>query len=543
MRKATFRSAHSRREFLITTTAAAAAALPSAPAWAAAKYTRYNVTTPQGRKMLASYAKGVEAMLKLPADDPRNWFRNAFIHLIDSPHGNWWFHPWHRGFLGYVETTIRALSGDPSFAMPYWDWTRSPRIPDSMLDGVLTPVDKAYAPYTRSLQVFTSFVKPAMAKYWSSLSAAQRAQLHVRGYDTLEDMWHAVTGNGVPGNMAFAVTRRARYVSRNPEPNVTISDPHLLGDTTYDVSPFVIRQGLGATTFYDAGVGKSFASSKTSSHNSPPRSFSVLEGLPHNNVHIDIGGAGILRFDPGPYGNMANPLSPVDPIFFLHHANMDRLWDVWARKQQRLHLPHLPPEAELKTLSDEPFLFYAGANGYVGPRTAGDVLGTDAFDYDYAPGGFSETALPRSPAALTAAPPIRGSVSGNSGSIVVPRATLQPHLTADAAAQALVLEISLNRPAGADAGRAFDVFVGAPDDRTLVRLRSLYYAGTVAFYGPAMPGIHDPTGATFAVPLPPTLWELEALGKGRGTALHVHVVPSEGFTALPVLTALSLGAY
>lgn len=58
--------------------------------------------------MLASYAKGVEAMLKLPADHPQNWFRNAFIHLMDCPHGNWWFYVWHRGYLGYFERTIQT---------------------------------------------------------------------------------------------------------------------------------------------------------------------------------------------------------------------------------------------------------------------------------------------------------------------------------------------------------------------------------------------------------------------------------------------------
>ena len=57
---------------------------------------------PEGQKMLASYAKGVDAMLKLPADHPQNWFRNAFTHLMDCPHGNWWFYVWHRGYLGYL---------------------------------------------------------------------------------------------------------------------------------------------------------------------------------------------------------------------------------------------------------------------------------------------------------------------------------------------------------------------------------------------------------------------------------------------------------
>jgi len=55
---------YTRRDILVTAAAAAsAAALPFAPAQAAAKYIRYNVTSPEGQKMLASYAKGVEAML------------------------------------------------------------------------------------------------------------------------------------------------------------------------------------------------------------------------------------------------------------------------------------------------------------------------------------------------------------------------------------------------------------------------------------------------------------------------------------------------
>lgn len=111
-----------RREFL-GTAGAAAVAFPGTRVRAAAKFKRSIVTSPEGQKALASYAKGVEAMLKLPADDPRNWFRNAFIHLMDCPHGNWWFYVWHRGYLGYFEQTIRSLSGDPDFALPYWDWT------------------------------------------------------------------------------------------------------------------------------------------------------------------------------------------------------------------------------------------------------------------------------------------------------------------------------------------------------------------------------------------------------------------------------------
>ena len=60
-----------------------AARMRSTFAQAPAKYRRYNAASANGRKALRSYAKGITAMLKLPADDPRNWFRNAFIHLMD----------------------------------------------------------------------------------------------------------------------------------------------------------------------------------------------------------------------------------------------------------------------------------------------------------------------------------------------------------------------------------------------------------------------------------------------------------------------------
>jgi hypothetical protein len=36
-----------------------------------------------------------------------------------------------------------------------------------------------------------------------------------------------------------------------------------------------------------------------------------------------------LRFPLITGGNMVNPTSPNDPIFFLHHANVDRLWTMW----------------------------------------------------------------------------------------------------------------------------------------------------------------------------------------------------------------------
>jgi tyrosinase len=47
---------------------------------------------------------------------------------------------------------------------------------------------------------------------------------------------------------------------------------------------------------------------------------SRLERSPHNNGHVISGGDN---------GHMSDGMSPLDPIFWLHHCNVDRLWAQW----------------------------------------------------------------------------------------------------------------------------------------------------------------------------------------------------------------------
>jgi tyrosinase len=536
----------SRRTFLATA-AAGAAALQFEPAQAAAKYKRWNVNSPQGRKALESYAKGVRAMLALPADHPHNWFRNAFFHLMDCPHGNWWFYVWHRGYIGYFEQTIRSLSGDPDFALPFWDWTqpltqkppRAPGIPEAMFSGVLTPTDAAYEPYTKSLAVFTDFIKSAVEKYWNGLSPDQKAQLAERGLNTFDDLWNGpngVTGGGIAGDSAFAITSKARYLSK--------SNPLLDKGTATAVSVNTVIAGLLAPNFYDADVSYlSFTSSKTASHSVQPGNtpvFSVLEGQPHNLVHNCIGGVGAI--DPGPYGNMTNFLSPVDPIFFLHHANMDRLWDVWTRKQIALKQPFLPPEDELKVLSEESFRFFVDASGnYVLDGKAGDYLSTDRFNYEYDGEGFGESLIGKPKLTAQAAPTVAARLNGNAASIEFSTAVLSQLRATEENSRSLVAQVTVTRPEGT---RQINVFVGAPADATDLGTDSPYYVGTVGFFGPAMVGMHMSHEATFAVPLPPRI--TARAGQLAATETHanfdVTVAPVGGKQAGPLLKAVSIGA-
>jgi len=52
-----------------------------------------------------------------------------------------------------------------------------------------------------------------------------------------------------------------------------------------------------------------------------------LENAPHDAVHGAIGGAS------GFMGGFVT--APLDPIFWLHHCNIDRLWEVWVQRQKQ----------------------------------------------------------------------------------------------------------------------------------------------------------------------------------------------------------------
>ena len=103
-----------------------------------------------------------------------------------APHANWWFLPWHRGYLFHFEEICRDLCGAPEFALPYWDWTSSPRVPDALFDDVLTPTHELYE---ESFATFRRKFGKAINDQWNNLAAEQRDQLVTRGFASVGDLW------------------------------------------------------------------------------------------------------------------------------------------------------------------------------------------------------------------------------------------------------------------------------------------------------------------------------------------------------------------
>lgn len=76
------------------------------------------------------YEEAINLMKALPSSDGRSWDNQAGIHgtilggFNRCNHQNSFFLPWHRAYLYYFEKICQKLTGESSFGLPYWNWTR-----------------------------------------------------------------------------------------------------------------------------------------------------------------------------------------------------------------------------------------------------------------------------------------------------------------------------------------------------------------------------------------------------------------------------------
>ena len=209
-----------------------------------------NATSPEIR----AYTRAVQVMRSRPATDPTSWQAQSNIHgafrpnaaagivnrcppatsadfvappgmIADACRHDRFFLAWHRVYLHYFERIVRAASGDPGFALPYWGY--SPAGPRSL---------------------------PAV----------------FRGAAT-NPLW---TPQRVPA----------------------VNSGTNLSASAVDAGPALANAGYNAFQ-------------------------SQLSGTPHGVVHTSVGGGcGWMSFF---------ETAGMDPVFWLHHCNIDRLWDDW----------------------------------------------------------------------------------------------------------------------------------------------------------------------------------------------------------------------
>lgn len=100
----------------------------------------------------------------------------------------------------------------------------------------------------------------------------------------------------------------------------------------------------------------------------------ALEQTPHGAVHC---ATGVANCGSGYMG--AVPAAGNDPIFYSHHANIDRLYECWLKQDPAARLP----TGSILTAS---FSFIDGAGNQV-TRVVGDMKTTQQLNYGYTAGG------------------------------------------------------------------------------------------------------------------------------------------------------------
>lgn len=222
-----------------------------------------NALPPEGPEISALKA-GVETMKNTPENDPRSWAFQAAIHGSNQPppsqlaqrtwnmcqHASFFFLSWHRMYIYFFERILRAASGDPNLALPYWNYSE---------------------PAQRSLPL--PFREPASAS--NPLFVTERNAGINEGFEL------------PPSDVALAPMFRVRN--------------------------FLPIDG-GRLSFGGAKI-------PAPEHFAPFAFTGALENQPHNAVHVSVGGSDGWMSDPN--------TAAQDPVFWLHHANIDRLWERW----------------------------------------------------------------------------------------------------------------------------------------------------------------------------------------------------------------------
>jgi tyrosinase len=198
------------------------------------------------------------------------------------------FLPWHRVMLLLFEQNLQRVLADSTFGLPYWDWAK---------DGDLPTAQQKTAPLWKANCL------------GGQGNPVQTGPFAFRPNDP--NSWRVRIAANVQGNLTIVNRglRRSFGTSGIGTLPKTLNVNNALSLTPYDKANW----DTAAAGFRNRLEGWN--------------SEGPLEPWLHNRVHVWVG------------GDMGPSTSPNDPVFYLNHCNVDRVWESWMRRHGRRYLP------------------------------------------------------------------------------------------------------------------------------------------------------------------------------------------------------------
>jgi tyrosinase len=252
----------------------------------------------------------------------------------------------------------------------------------------------------------------------------------------------------------------------------------------------------------------------------------VLEAVPHGSMHMAVGG-GMGSFN----------TAGLDPVFWLHHANIDRLWQVWLNRDNAHLNPNEPQWARQ-------FDFHDAAGAIVtltAPQVVDSTIAPLRYEYEDVsdPLAVARAAAARSVEAAMENPEMVGATQqpfNLTGEVTTARlAVSAPTGPARAAGRAAArtgpIYLNIENIKGRQAGTSYAVYVNVPEGEDPAQHRELL-AGILPMFGlpeaSRADADSDGSGLVYALEIGNIVRGLEARNAWNPDDIRVTFVPRRG---------------
>jgi len=304
------------------------------------------------KKELENLMRAWKGIKELPAEDENSFFKLGGFH--GEPfrgagwgssaywggycnHGNVLFPTWHRVYLLKLEEALQSIKGCKEVMLPYWDETSEESlkkgIPSCLTDEFFELDGKKIANPLRS------FVFPK--NIVDNVQGDNNLYSKPLGYETVRYPLSGLVGS----DEAKAATEAHNAQFPNHSKNVGILNDNVLNwlNSQIVVNGKVIPTNVNQK-FKDCLDAPNFtvfsnttSAAEWNANLEEGKAPVVSLESPHNSIHLAVGGCDLPTYDRSPIqganGDMGeNDTAGLDPIFYFHHCNIDRVFWLWQKK-------------------------------------------------------------------------------------------------------------------------------------------------------------------------------------------------------------------